>query len=98
MNQNSVFFMHMLNACLSCAQFKIPASNTVAEVAETRTLLQRMTDGRKYVRTWEKLYAPRYIVAGGGHKKLPNNRLLTNVLQLINLTTLCLHFAISSLV
>ena len=40
MNQNSVSFMHMSNAYVNyVASLKIPASNTVGGVAETRTVL-----------------------------------------------------------
>ena len=47
-----------------CLKFQVPASNTVEEVAETRTALQSVTDGPMYVWTRVKLYAPPHYVAG----------------------------------
>ena len=44
MNQNSVSLMHMFNACLNCVvSFK---SQHLGRFAETKTLLQSLTDGR----------------------------------------------------
>ena len=48
LNQNSAHVQ-----CMSelCCNFQIPASNTLGGVAETRIVLQSVTDVRTYVRT-----------------------------------------------
>ena len=67
-NVLSISFMHMSNACLSSVMFQIPASNTVGGVAETRTLLQSVTDGRTDVCIHKgKTICPSPL-RGGGHK------------------------------
>ena len=50
-----------------CCKFQIPVSNTVGEVAETRIVLQSVTETRMdestCVWTRVKLYAPPHFVA-----------------------------------
>ena len=56
--------------CMSelCCKFQIPASITVGGVAETRTVLQSVTDGQTYIHMYlrirVKLYATPHFVAG----------------------------------
>ena len=44
LNQNSVSFIHMFNACLNCVE----SFKNLHQVAETRTVIQSVTDGRAY--------------------------------------------------
>ena len=85
LNQTSVSFMHKFDARLNCvASFKpLHQILYLRGAAETRTVLQSVTDGCAYVRRRAKLYAPLYFVAVGIQT---TNSIASSITRLLRVT------------